>query len=145
MFLLRFFYHTLFTDYFYRPYRSLVWHPLYSDKRLTTEERRRMRDESLPDEWTYRIWCAALRHWNHKCAGCQKGGSLQHDHLVPVAHRDCPGRVPSNLIPLCKACNKDKSAQDFTTWYKKRFGKFPAKAINRIYEWQVYCLKQGWR
>lgn len=131
--------------YFYRPKQLMVWHPIYKRKDLSPEERRQRREDSLPDEWTEEIWQESLKFWGNKCVACGSRKSLQRDHLVPVAHKHCPGAVPSNLLPLCKRCNQAKSGTDFTVWYQEYFGNYPIGTIARIHEWQYYCLTRGWR
>lgn len=140
------------SNYYYLPERPMVWHPLYDSNTrqgrkcrfMTTEQRRAIRDKMLPDEWTEEVWDESLRFWEYSCAACGGGKDLQRDHLVPVAHRDCPGAVPSNLIPLCRTCNKDKSYHDFALWYTLRFGRYPHTVIDKIHNWQYYCVQQGW-
>jgi 5-methylcytosine-specific restriction endonuclease McrA len=123
----------------------MVWHPLYAQGELSTEERRQRREAMLPQEWTWNVWDKAREHWGYRCAACGNlAEHLQRDHLIPLAHRDCPGAVPSNLLPLCVSCNKDKSAQDFATWYERHFRRPADSQIDRIHAWQWYCLKRGW-
>lgn len=130
--------------YFYRPERPMIWHKMYDYKWMTIESRRLARESMLPSEWTEEVWDESLRFWGNRCAACGGSGLLQRDHLIPVAHRDCPGAVPSNLIPLCKGCNKDKSYHDFAAWYRRVFGKDPSKIITKIHDWQWHCINKGW-
>lgn len=130
--------------YFYQPGRQMIWHPIYEDKTLTTAERRAIREEQLPSEWTWRVINDSRAFWGDCCAACGSREELQHDHLIPVAHLYCPGAVPSNLLLLCRVCNEDKSWLDFAIWYQESFHKDPTPLIYRIHDWQNYCLGQGW-
>jgi 5-methylcytosine-specific restriction endonuclease McrA len=145
------------TSRHYTPFQRIVWHKMYNDprnKKLTPEARRERRLEMLgEDEWSHEVWCVAKNFWNHRCAACgRKTKSLHRDHLIPVASKDSPGSVPSNLIPLCGSCNTGKSAQDFATWWEETFAdgdpmtqsRKLTQIIKKIHAWQDFCHARGW-
>ena len=81
-------------------------------KRRTSEtdnHQRRQRLLSAKWDWTTEDWAATKQAWEHKCAYCgtiTKG--LHQDHFIPLAHPECTGPHPGNIIPACRICNLKK-------------------------------------
>jgi hypothetical protein len=111
--------------------------------------RRRARKRNLPDHFTRQDWQRCLEYFNHCCAIC--GRQLKDlfgthtaaaDHWVPLTSPDCPGTVPTNIVPMCHGiggCNPSKAANNAEQWLIKRFGKRKAKKklaeIEAYFEW----------
>jgi hypothetical protein len=97
---------------------------------------------SRPNDFTSEDWKFALDQFNHQCAICGRPTGLLHrialDHWIPLASKDCPGHIPTNVVPLCHGvggCNNSKINKDPEEWLIKKFGKRKAKAIlARIHE-----------
>ena len=105
---------------------------------------RRARKRSLPDTFTLKDWEFALNYFNHCCAVCgNQLNGLFHtaaaDHWIPLSSPDCPGTVPTNIIPLChgvNGCNNSKAYHHPEDWLVKRYGKRKAKPIlKRIHDY----------
>lgn len=110
---------------------------------------RRSRKRALYDKWTARDWGNALKYFNGCCAVC--GRQLKDlfgthtaaaDHWIPLASPDCPGTIPTNIIPLChgeNGCNNRKSARNAREFLETEFGKRKAsqilKRIGAYFEW----------
>lgn len=66
---------------------------------------RRARKRSLPNDFKVTDWQVALDYFNHSCAVCGRRASFWHviaqDHWIPLKHAECPGTIPSNIVPLC--------------------------------------------
>lgn len=141
----------------YEPFKKHEFDPLYRDPFfaiLVARQRYALRLSVLPsdkDAWEGEAWALALSLWRGKCAVCgtdSNSFTLVRDHLVPVSHVDCPGTVPSNLLPLCCDCNERKSAKDFAQWIEGGYA--PAcdlvMTVRVIWHWQTtICPANGWR
>jgi hypothetical protein len=54
------------------------------------------------------------------------------DHWIPLASPDCPGSIPTNIVPLCHGeggCNNSKGKHNPVEWLDRRFGKRKAKQV----------------
>lgn len=79
-------------------------------------------------------------HFGGRCAVCERPPGLWHtiaaDHWTPISSPDCPGTVPSNIVPLCHGvdgCNNSKHDRDAAEWLSETRGKRQAnKIIARI-------------
>lgn len=117
---------------------AIIWH-----------NRRRARKQALPDTWTLLHWKLALEYWYGCCAVC--GRQLRDlfgthkpaaDHWIPLTSPDCPGTIPTNMIPLCHGeggCNNSKGAKMPEEWLSERYSKQKVHEIlNHIelyFEW----------
>lgn len=108
--------------------------------------KRRARQKSLPAAFSPDDWQACLEYWNHCCAVCGRQmhdlfgeRSLAADHWIPLNSPDCPGTVPSNIVPLCQGidgCNNSKSDAEPLAWLTRRLGKRAAR--KKLVEIQAY-------
>jgi hypothetical protein len=94
----------------------------------------RLRRRSLPNTFTLDDWERALDYWGYACAVCARPRGLWHtisqDHWVPLTSPDCPGTVPSNMLPLCygaDGCNNSKGKKDPALWLVEKLGKRKGK------------------
>jgi hypothetical protein len=105
--------------------------------------RRRAREYSLPDNFTPQDWKHAVEYFNGCCAACGRPPGLWHklaaDHWIAIADPNCPGTVPTNIVPLCwgiDGCNNRKSKKPADKWLIEEFGKRKAAQIlKRISEY----------
>lgn len=108
---------------------------------------RAARKRALPDYFTVQDWEHCLDYWNGCCAYCgQPAGlwiTIAMDHFIPITSSECPGTVPTNIIPACHAvkdgqggCNNAKSKREPEIWLIEKFGERKAKKIlKRIKEY----------
>lgn len=114
------------------------------DRIRAKNNRRRARMVNLPCLFTVDDWNFALEFFNHRCAVCGRPAGLWHtlaqDHWIPLSNPNCPGTVPSNIVPLChgdNGCNNSKHSRDPIEWLNSRYGPQKAKHIlKRIEEYQ---------
>lgn len=82
--------------------------------------RRRDLLNALPHNFKKEDWEYCLWFFNQQCAVCgawnTEDDPLQKDHWIPVTNPKCPGTIPSNIIPLCRGCNRVKNNQDPDIW-----------------------------
>lgn len=101
---------------------------------------RRARARHLPRKYTANQWIRALDYFSRKnihcCAVCGRPPGLWHtlsaDHWIPISSPDCPGTVPTNIVPLCHGidgCNNSKNSRDPVEWLTDKFGSRRAKRI----------------
>lgn len=95
-----------------------------------SEHRRMARKRNLPDKFTAEDWQRALEYFGGKCAVCgyepDEIRKLVPDHWIPIASPDCPGTVPTNIVPLCHGvggCNNEKRDEVPLNWLIGKFGK----------------------
>ena len=103
--------------------------------------KRKMRQRSLPYDFTLDDWLYALNYWKHSCAICGKENGfwqrLAADHWIPLSAAHCPGTVPWNIVPLCDgidACNSQKHNTLPSIWLLKKLGKGRAQRKQREIE-----------
>jgi hypothetical protein len=104
-----------------------------------------VRKRRLPDTFTEQDWQRALDYWDHKCAVCGRPRGLWHtlaaDHWVPLTSPECPGTVPTNIIPLCHGeggCNNSKGKKMPDAWLKQKLG--PKQASQKQLEIDTYIV-----
>jgi 5-methylcytosine-specific restriction endonuclease McrA len=128
----------------YKPLRPHEWHPNYATGGylvLTPAERYEAQRKALPynPAWEEEAWLEALDFWDYRCAVCRTHEDaipLVRDHLIPVSHAVCPGTIPSNLLPLCIECNREKSNKDLAEWAMT--GRHDTLAlVRKIWRWQT--------
>lgn len=102
----------------------------------------RVKARNLPNDFSNTDWLRALTYWEYKCAYCGaseglfKSMQLTMDHFIPVISNDCPGTIPSNIVPACLSCNGSKAHRPVEIWLIEKFGKRKATAIlKRIKEY----------
>lgn len=103
---------------------------------IAKQHRRRARKQGLPNDFTAADWNSALDYFNHTCAVCGRPQGLWHklvpDHWIPLASPDCPGTVPTNIVPLCHGaggCNNIKRHRSALEWLESTFGERKARII----------------
>lgn len=106
------------------------------EKATMKTQKRLARKRNLPDTMTANDWKYAIEHFNHCCAVCGKsfGDSECHaDHWIPLNCADCPGTVPTNVIPLCGGkggCNQKKSDKMPFDWLVQTYEETTAHEIH---------------
>jgi hypothetical protein len=58
------------------------------------------------------------------------------DHWIPLASKQCPGTVPSNIIVLCESCNCSKGTRNAEVWLIDKLGEDAAK--QKLVEIETY-------
>lgn len=112
----------------------------YKPIRVAASHRQRARLKNLPCSFTRNDWRFALDYFGHKCAVCGRSAGLWHtlaaDHWIPIASTECPGTVPTNIVPLCDSakdgtgtCNEEKRDKYPADWLTEKYGKRKAKQI----------------
>jgi hypothetical protein len=101
--------------------------------------RRRSKKANVPCFFTSEDETHALSYFNGRCAICDRplrdlfGNHYPAlDHWIPVSSPDCPGTIPTNMIPLCHGvdgCNNKKSNRDPIEWIEKQYSKQAARKI----------------
>lgn len=105
--------------------------------------RYRGRKRNLLDTFTADDWRFALEYFNGCCAVCGRQlndlfgeRTAAMDHWIPLSSPDCPGTIPTNIVPLCHGvdgCNNSKHDKGPTEWLEWKFGKRKArKVLKRI-------------
>lgn len=106
---------------------------------------RKSRVRNMPTTFTRKDWQYALTYFDHRCAVCGRSEdmwtTLAADHWIPVTSPNCPGTIPTNIVPLCHAmpgvpagepcCNQSKFNHEPMDWLVKRFGK---RKANELYQ-----------
>ena len=112
------------------------WKQVNRDKVRAVYHRREARKLNLPDGFTADDWRRCLEYWRHRCAVCGRPAGLWHtlaaDHWIPLASPNCPGTVPTNIVPLCNGldgCNTSKQDIDAAEWLTRKFGKAKARRV----------------
>lgn len=105
------------------------------EKAMLRTQRRLARKRDLPDTMTDQDWIDTLAHFDNCCAVCGKFPEdriLEADHWIPLNSPECPGTVPSNMIPLCGGkggCNPRKSDTMPLEWLVRTYGEITALEI----------------
>lgn len=101
--------------------------------------RRRAREYALPDTFTKDDMQKCLDYWGNKCAITGETGKLEMDHWIPITHVNCPGTIPTNMIPMLKKWNRLKLNKEPMKFLVEHFGQEQAEVINRrvqdYFEW----------
>jgi len=88
----------------------------YKTSLALRSQRRRALAHDLPSTLTVEQWNSIKEHFAHKCAYCGKDKNLTYDHFIPL--KKGGGFTYNNVIPACRNCNSQKSAKDFTSWFR---------------------------
>lgn len=114
-------------------------------KRRIWEERRRTRKAALPDYFSVTDWQRCLDYFDHRCAVCKRPIGLWHslamDHWIPITDPNCPGTIPTNIVPLCHGqdgCNNSKKDRDPVEWLTQRYANNPRKAKRILARIEAY-------
>lgn len=108
----------------------------YPEKMRLYVRRRDALKRNLPKGFTLADWQFSLDWWKGCCAYCGRPpGSLRilaMDHYIPLKSPDCPGTIPSNMLPACsknRGCNNLKSYSDPELWVIATFGENKGRKI----------------
>lgn len=101
--------------------------------------RRKDRMKGICNAFSAKDWRFCLCYWGGVCAYCGNPPSLfdrdlalHMDHYVPVSDiENCPGTVPTNILPACQTCNYSKKAHAPHEWLVSKFGKCKAAKIEK--------------
>jgi hypothetical protein len=127
----------------YKDYRRT--HPEYSDrinrnqkewrannleiareKGRISMNKRKARKRELPKKFGPGDSLRMRNYWKRKCAICDcetdKVNPLCSDHWIPINDNDCPGTIPTNMVPLCKRCNSSKGNRRPDDWLFDKYG-----------------------
>lgn len=91
--------------------------------------RRRARKRSLPDNFSLNDYERMIEYWKGKCAYCSVGGKMQADHFIALSVSDCPGTIPTNMVPACQSCNSSKFNHPPRKWLIREYGENKADEI----------------
>lgn len=123
--------------------RSREWRARDPNAYRAVVQRRLARKRALPDAFTHVDWQTALTHFGGSCAVCDRPPGLWHtlamDHWIPLTDPNCPGTVPTNIVPLCHGtdgCNNSKHSREPKDWLISKFG--PAKAARILARIEAY-------
>lgn len=134
--------------------QRIVNKPLeYKAYQKVAQAKRRTILRQLPSTLTPRDWENALGYFNGCCAVCGRQlndlfgtHTAAADHWIPVVSPDCPGTIPTNIVPLCHGeggCNNKKSAKHPALWLTERYGTRKANIIlARVQEYFAWVLSQ---
>lgn len=118
--------------------------------RRILQGRRRTRQMALPNHFSDADWQNALSYFGGCCAVCGKPSGLWHkmamDHWIPLSSPNCPGTIPTNILPLCHGmdgCNNSKKDRDPVVWLTDRYGPRKAKQILKRIQAYFDSLKEG--
>ncbi|TXH53008.1 MAG: hypothetical protein E6Q97_14375 [Desulfurellales bacterium] len=106
------------------------WSKENRDKANLNARLRHARKSARVHAFSEKDWQFALDYFGGCCAVCGRPPGLFHtlamDHWIPIAASDCPGTIPTNIVPLChgeNGCNNKKQSRDAEEWLVKEFGK----------------------
>jgi len=115
-----------------------------NDARLRAERlNQRAEARGFNSDFTADDWEFALSYFEGQCAVCgrQLHGlfhTVSADHWIPLSDPDCPGTVPTNIVPLCcgkDGCNESKGNRSPKEWLNARYGmKQSREVLARIHE-----------
>jgi len=91
-------------------------------------ERYRTRKKLLLSTLTFRQWEDIKKHFNNRCAYCNKELPLAQEHFIPLSKGG--EYTAKNVIPSCKSCNSSKGNREFGIWFVKQ--KFYSKIREKI-------------
>jgi len=129
---------------------GMLWQTKYPEKKRAINrvilEKRRARKIALPDGFTMLDWQRCLEYFNNCCAACGKpfeNNKMTHaDHWIPLASPNCPGTIPTNIVPLCGGkggCNNSKHKKQPLDWLIDKFGEefahYKLAEIEAFFEW----------
>jgi len=83
---------------------------------LKAKHRRKARERDLPATFTEKEWEECKKHFDYKCAYCEKSPKVLHqEHFIPVSKDG--EYTKQNIVPSCQECNFRKHNLSFGDWY----------------------------
>ena len=121
------------------------------DKYRVYWSRKKTKRLRLPTNWSRADVRWGLKYFGHSCIVCfapfSENNRPQWDHWIPVTQENCPGTIPTNMVPLCGLCNRSKRNHDAGKWLLKKLGTSDAArvlvAVNEFFETVRSCLPQS--
>lgn len=112
--------------------RSRKWRSADPVRSRLIVQASRVRPLGLPHQLTVADWHRAVAFFDGKCAVCGRAEALTIDHWVPISDLQCPGTVPTNIVPLCggqDSCNSSKADKQPREWLIRKYGEPEATQI----------------
>ncbi len=119
--------------------RNKRWRDRNPAKIFQKHQRRLARKSGLPIDFESSDWQKAVEYFHGCCAACERQlndlfglHKPSADHWIPLASSECPGTIPSNIVPLCHGvdgCNNSKGSKMPIEWLELKFGKLKASKI----------------
>lgn len=121
---------------------------------LSNDFMRSKRLNAVVRNFTTADWERCLEYFNWCCAACGRqmrdlfGEHVPSaDHWIPLSSQDCPGTIPTNVVPLCHGkggCNNSKGKKRPDDWLAQRFSKHQVREIKeRIERYFTWLLENG--
>lgn len=117
---------------------SAAWKKSHPEERRIHDATRRARTQGLPFRFSKSDRDVMMHYWHFACAVCgnQEGfqWTIVADHWIPIVSPDCPGTIPTNMVPLCHGvggCNNSKQDKDPSLWLVERYGTRKAARIQK--------------
>jgi 5-methylcytosine-specific restriction endonuclease McrA len=105
--------------------------------------KRRAKLNGLYANYSKSEWEECKKHFDYKCAYCDKKERLSQDHFISLNKGG--EYTVNNIIPACKTCNSSKRDSDFFEWYPQQpfYSKTKEKEILKYlnYKGDVQQLK----
>jgi len=81
-------------------------------------------------------WLNTKEYFSNLCVYCGSNENLEIDHAIPINKKSMGEHRLGNLVPSCKACNKDKASKDFR--------EFLAGDEDKIQKIEAYMESRGY-
>lgn len=106
----------------------------YRYLRRINENKRRARKAKFPCENIDRFIPLAEKYFDSCCPYCgtEFTGGYHIDHYIPISHPNCPGHIPTNVIPVCPKCNLSKHNKLPDMWIRETFNTNADAIIGKI-------------
>lgn len=83
-----------------------------------TKQRRRARENGLPDDFTDEDCGEMMKHFNNSCALSEETNDVHVDHIIPLSI-GLGGTIKGNMLPLQGKLNISKSNRNIFQWFDK--------------------------
>lgn len=107
---------------------ACLFTPLYTPNAITCSRRcsrrvhrwrRKAAERNATGTFTWSEFMRIARRFDYTCAYCgERDGQLESDHVVPLSRGG--SNSTTNLLPSCRSCNADKSANLLHEWAESR-------------------------
>jgi len=105
------------------------WRRTHPEIRNAAMLQRYRRKAELPHTLTKDDWLYACAYFGYRCVVCRKEKPLVKDHWISIQDADCPGTIPTNIVPMCRACSSSKNDEDAYEWLCEKCGEGTATTI----------------